>query len=185
MRRVQSLINVIYNLWKRTPNFMNTGNQEQLFDREKLMMSCPESSAGSSTPWGLSLNNRMSAAAGPLFGEDTCQSRRGQRGSRCAGQSEEVPAQQARDQEVKRHLEWRRAVSGQLKQSDDMLEGSWWSVLLDITRAFGFMLPITPTLLLILVVRWCLLKMCTGYCAQRRPVRVCVCVCVRERVIAN
>jgi len=53
-------------------------------------------------------------------------------------------------------------VSGQLKQSDDMLEESWWSVLLDITRAFGFMLPITPTLLVILVVRWCLLKMCTG-----------------------
>lgn len=43
---------------------MDTRNQEQLFDREKLMMSCPESSAGSPTPWGLSLNNRMSAAAG-------------------------------------------------------------------------------------------------------------------------
>lgn len=28
------------------------------------MMSCPESSAGSPTPWGLSLNNRMSAATG-------------------------------------------------------------------------------------------------------------------------
>lgn len=157
---------------------MNTRNQEQLFDREKLMMSCPESSAGSPTPWGLSLNNRMSAAAGPLFGEGACQSCLGQRGSRCAGQSEKVPAQQARDQEVKRHLEWRRAASGQLKQSDDMLEESWWSVLLDITRAFGFMLPITPTLLLILVVRWCLLKMCTGYSSHTGTEEQCVCVCV-------
>lgn len=164
---MQSLINVIYTLQNQTPDFMNTRNQEQLFDREKLMMSCPESSAGSPTLWGLSLNNRMSAAAGPLFGEGTCQSCLKQRGSRCAGQSEKVPAQQARDQEVKRHLEWRRAVSGQLKQSDDMLEESWWSVLLDITRAFGFMLPITPTLSLILVVRWCLLKMCTGYFSHR------------------
>lgn len=141
---------------------MNTRNQEQLFDGDKLMMSCPESSAGSPTPWGLSLNNRMSAAAGSLFGEGTCQSFHRQWGSRWTGQSETVPAQQARDQEVKRHLECGRAVSGKLKQSDDMLEESWWSVLLDITRAFGFMLPITPILLLILVVRWCLLKMCTG-----------------------
>lgn len=96
-------------LQNQMPDFTNAGNREQLFDREKLMMSCPESSAGSPTPWGLSLNNRMSAvaaaAAGPLFGEGTCQSRLGQRGSRCVGQSERVPAQQARDQEVKRHLE--------------------------------------------------------------------------------
>lgn len=100
-----SLINVIYTLQNQTPDFMNTRNQEQLFDREKLMMSCPESSAGSPAPWGLSLNARMSAAAGPLFGEGTCQSCLRQRESRCAGQSEKVPAQQARDQEVKRHLE--------------------------------------------------------------------------------
>lgn len=82
------------------PDFMNTRNQEQLFDREKLMMSCPESSAGSPTPWGLSLNDRMSVAAGPLFGEGTCQSFLGQQGSRWADQSERVPAQQAQDQEV-------------------------------------------------------------------------------------
>lgn len=128
------------------PDFMNTGNEEQLFGREKLMMSCPESSARSPTPRGLSLNNRMSVAAGPLFGESTCQSRLGLQGSRCAGQSETVPAQQDQDQEVKCHLDRKRAVSA--------TETKWWhaggklaSGLLDITRAFGFMLPITPTLL--------------------------------------
>jgi len=84
---------------------MNTRNHEQLFDREKLMMSCPESSVGSATPRGLSLDNRMSAAAGPVFGEGSCQSSYVQRGSRWADQSEKVPAQQERHQEVKRHLE--------------------------------------------------------------------------------
>lgn len=79
---------------------MNTRNQEQLFDREKLMMSCPEPPAGSPTPQGLSLNNRKSAAAGPVFGEGTCQSTLEQQGSRCADQSERVPAQRDRDQEV-------------------------------------------------------------------------------------
>lgn len=71
---------------------MNTRNQEQLFDREKLMMSCPESSAGSPTPWGLSLNNRMSAAAGPLFGEGTCQSCLRQRGEQVCWPIREGPS---------------------------------------------------------------------------------------------
>lgn len=56
-----------------------------------------------------------------------------QRGIRCAGQSEEVPAQQVRDQEVKRHLERGGAASGQQRRRDDVLEeraagyswGSW------------------------------------------------------------
>lgn len=47
------------------------------------------------------------------------------------------------EQEVKHHLEWRWAMSGQVKQSDDILERSWWSVLLDITRALGPVLPVT------------------------------------------
>lgn len=102
---MQSLINVIYTLQNQMPDFMNTRNQEQLFDREKLMMSCPDSSAGSITPWGLSLNNRMSAAAAALFGEGTCQSSLRQQRNRWPGQSEKVPAQQAPDQEVKCHLE--------------------------------------------------------------------------------
>lgn len=170
---MRSLINIIYTLHNQLPDFMSTSNHEQLLDREKLMMSCPESSAGSPTQWGLSVNNRMSATEGPLFGEATCQSSLRQRGSRWTGQSEKVPAQQVRDQEVKRHLEWRRAVSGQLKQSDDILKESWRNVLLNITRALGFMLPFAPALF-ILVVRWCLLKMCAGYSSQS-SVYACVC----------
>lgn len=53
---------------------------------------------------------------------------------------------------VKMSCEWAT------EQSDNMLEESWCGVLLDITRAFESMLPITP----ILLVRWCLLKMCTS-----------------------
>lgn len=70
-----SLINVIYTLQHQALDFLNTSKLEQLFDREKLMMSCPEPSAGSPTPRAPSLNNRMSTTAGPVFGEGTCQSR--------------------------------------------------------------------------------------------------------------
>lgn len=77
---MQSLIHVIYTPQIQTPDFMNTGNQEQLFGRDKLMMSCPESSARSPKPRGLSLYNRTPAAAALLFGGGTCQSSQAQGG---------------------------------------------------------------------------------------------------------
>lgn len=64
----------IYTLQNQTSDFMNNSKREQLFDRDKLMMSCPEPSAGSPRPRAPSLNDRMSATAGPVFGEGTCQS---------------------------------------------------------------------------------------------------------------
>lgn len=64
-----------------------------------------------------------------------------------------------------------------------MLEESCVSVPVDITRAFGFVLHITPTLLLIQVVRWCLLKMCTGsHSSHIRVEDQCVCVCGSQPV---
>lgn len=46
----------------------------------------------------------------------------GQQGVRCTSQSEEVPAQRVRDQEVKRHLERGGAVSGQQRRREEVLE---------------------------------------------------------------
>lgn len=116
---MRGLINIIYTLHNQLPDFMSTSNQEQLFDREKLMMSCPESSAGSPTQWGLSVNNRMSATEGPLFGEATCQSSLRQRGSRWAGQSEKVPAQQVRGPGSE-------TPSGVKKSCEWATETKWW-----------------------------------------------------------
>ena len=49
-------------------------------------------------------------------------------------------------------------VSGQLKQSDDKVEESWCSMLLDLTKASGFMLPIIQTLLLVVSSQIVLIK---------------------------
>lgn len=138
-----SLINVIYTLQHQALDFLNTSKLEQLFDREKLMMSCPEPSAGSPTPRAPSLNNRMSTTAGPVFGEGTCQSssqpagdqvHRPIRGGPCtagSGPGSGTPS-------------GREAARGQQKQRADV----------DTTRAFGTMLPFPPSLLLAAVVRW-------------------------------
>lgn len=112
---VQSLINVIYTLQNQTPDFTNTRNQEQLLDREKLMMSCPESPAGSMTLRGLSLIDGMSAAAGPLFGEGTCQSRLRRRGG--AG----APANRRRSQ----HSRPRTRKWSAIWSDDELRVGKW------------------------------------------------------------
>lgn len=93
----ESLINIIYTLCGiGRREFMNTRNEEQLFDREKTNDVMPRIVSGGPTPRGLSVNNRMSAAAESVFGEGTCHSRLRQRrrGGRRAG----GPANQRRSQ---------------------------------------------------------------------------------------
>lgn len=139
-------------------DFMNTRNQKQLSDGEKLMMSCPESSAGSPTPGGLSLNCRMSATAGPLFGEGACQSPPLQRGEQVGSPIRDGPCTAGPGPGNEAPSGLRMSCEWATEQSVNMPEESWCSVLLDITRAFESGLPITP----IIAVRWRLLKMCTS-----------------------
>lgn len=98
---------------------MNTSKLEQLFGREKLMMSCPEPSAGSPTPRALSLNNRMSATAGPVFGEGTCQSH-----SRAAGNQVHRPIREGPSTAGSRPGS--ETPSGVMRSGEWATETTWW-----------------------------------------------------------
>lgn len=83
-----SQINVIHTLQNQAPDFMNTSKREQLFDREKLMMSCPESSAGSPRPRVHRSMTECQRQQALCLGKALVNQVPGQRGIRCAGQSE-------------------------------------------------------------------------------------------------